>query len=368
MKILPSSTTSKETPNPSLMSQGVFDDRSPYVCGLRLFYSYFGVVPSLLTLCKIEMDRAVKWVDDNFEDAIRTVHTHDRNTRRSRKVVQSNYIYLLEDGIMIDIEDDGLVAILFQHPQRKRAHQIGADIGRFRRRERMVHNIHFIIDEGRGMRCIEMPNKKPKLELQLHYNDDMRDVHKRLVSKLNSKDENGLVLLHGVPGSGKSTYIRYLIHQLKKRVIFLPSNLASGLDSPAMLTFLVEYPNSVLIIEDAEELIRSRENVRAQGISALLNLTDGILGESLNMQVVCTFNTRLANIDSALLRKGRLIQAYEFGPLTLEKSKRLATHLGKDSSNIHTEMTLAEVYYLEEANRINNAMHTKRIGFSVEAG
>ena len=47
-------------------------------------------------------------------------------------------------------------------------------------------------------------------------------------------------------------------------------------------------------------------------------------------------------VDSALMRKGRLIAKYEFGKLGIEKSKRLSTHFGHHVK-IDKPMTIAEI-------------------------
>ena len=87
-----------------------------------------------------------------------------------------------------------------------------------------------------------------------------------------------------------------------------------------MIKTLVQMEDSILVVEDAEELISIRDGNRSSNISWLLNLTDGLLGEALKIKVICTFNTPLKNIDEALLRKGRLIARYEFKELNIEKS------------------------------------------------
>ena len=43
------------------------------------------------------------------------------------------------------------------------------------------------------------------------YNDDFLEFNVTLIEKLQQKPSRGLVLLHGAPGTGKSTYIRHLI-------------------------------------------------------------------------------------------------------------------------------------------------------------
>jgi hypothetical protein len=55
----------------------------------------------------------------------------------------------------------------------------------------------------------------------------------------------------------------------------------------------------------------------------------------LNLQIICTFNTDLTNVDEALLRKGRLIAKYEFKALAEQKSQALSNDLGF-STYIHT--------------------------------
>ena len=76
---------------------------------------------------------------------------------------------------------------------------------------------------------------------------------------------------------------------------------------------MMKYPDSVLIIEDAEKVVRNRNgNGNETAVSNLLNLSDGILGDCLKTQIVATFNTERQLIDKALLRKGRLIAEYKF--------------------------------------------------------
>ncbi|MEO1652972.1 MAG: AAA family ATPase, partial [Bacteroidota bacterium] len=117
--------------------------------------------------------------------------------------------------------------------------------------------------------------------------------------------------------------------------------------SPDFLPLLIDNPNSVLIIEDAENIVEARENGRNVSVSNLLNIADGLLSDCLNIQILCTFNIHISKIDQALLRKGRLIASYEFKELKAEKARSLSEKLG-----FHTEvkfpMTLTDVYNQKE--------------------
>ena len=66
-----------------------------------------------------------------------------------------------------------------------------------------------------------MEIKKTKLDLELYYEDDFIEVDRTIQNRLTKKDDKGIVLLHGLPGTGKTTYLRYLIGRLKKKVLFL---------------------------------------------------------------------------------------------------------------------------------------------------
>ncbi len=61
----------------------------------------------------------------------------------------------------------------------------------------------------------------------------------------------------------------------------------------------------------------------------------------LNVQLFCTFSSSLMMVNSALMRKRRLIAKYEPGKLSIKKAQRLSDHLGFHTI-IDRPMTVAE--------------------------
>lgn len=208
--------------------------------------------------------------------------------------------------------------------------------------------------------------KKPNLNLELNYGEAFMPVHEKIVAALSTKDKQGVLLLHGVPGSGKTHYIRYLINTLQeKELIYVPPDMAYALSSPDFLPFLMKHSNAVLIIEDAENIIRDRQFQDNQAVANLLNLSDGLLGDCLNLQIIATFNSDITKIDAALLRKGRLIAEWKFDKLPADQAQKLSDQLGF-TTKITEPMTLAEIYgQSDEIGSLSgkNTENKKKIGF-----
>ncbi|MEM6685558.1 MAG: AAA family ATPase, partial [Bacteroidota bacterium] len=137
------------------------------------------------------------------------------------------------------------------------------------------------------------------------YNDDFIQVHEAIEASL-AVEKAGLILLHGVPGTGKTSYIKSLITKHTERsFIFIQNEFVNELLHPDFISFLLKNQNAILIIEDAEKVLISREQKNENSVvSTILQLTDGLFSDYLNIKIICTFNTSMNKIDSALLRKG----------------------------------------------------------------
>ena len=179
------------------------------------------------------------------------------------------------------------------------------------------------------------------------YNDDFAEVDK-IISNSIQKTESGMILLHGDPGTGKTTYIKHLIcKHTDKQFIFIQNDFVKELLNPSFISFLLQNKNSILLIEDAEKVVVSRENSPSGSVvSTILQLTDGLFSDYLNIKIICTFNTNIERIDKALLRKGRMIAKYRFMPLSPEKTAKLANKLGYE--NVTGSLTLADLFGFEK--------------------
>jgi SpoVK/Ycf46/Vps4 family AAA+-type ATPase len=204
--------------------------------------------------------------------------------------------------------------------------------------------------------------KKIKVDLDENYNDGFPEVSEEIVTGLNDKKKSNLVILSGEPGTGKTTYIRYLTSKIKKNIIFIAPDMVNHITDPSFIPFLIKNNDTVLIIEDGEPALQSRNgDGRTGAVSNILNLTDGLLSDCLNISILVTFNMEGKDIDKALLRKGRLLKNYKFELLSIEKSKALLKKLGRTDVEVVRPMTLADIYY--EGDNNAKAYERRRVGF-----
>jgi hypothetical protein len=209
-------------------------------------------------------------------------------------------------------------------------------------------NIQLVKSEMGHLDTEEYDLLVPPINLKLNYGESFIKVNDAIVKKLNENNGKGIILLHGDPGTGKTSYIKYLTTLIKEKdILFIPPSMAEMLSEPSIIPFLMDHKNSILIIEDAERVISDREgNGSPAGVSNILNLTDGILGDCLSIQIVATFNMKREKIDQALLRKGRLIAEHKFEKLTVEESNKLLKHIKKDHK-VSEGLTLADIYNID---------------------
>ena len=199
------------------------------------------------------------------------------------------------------------------------------------------------------------------VDINTNYNDDFPKVYNEIIEFLKSQ-KSGLILLYGDHGTGKSTLIRHLTSAVPKEYIVIPNSVAPHLGDPDFSSFITDHKNSVFILEDCEQLLEDRSNnVWNTAISTILNMSDGFTGYLTNIQLICTFNAPVTQIDSALLRKGRCIAKYEFNKLAAEKVAVLNEKYDLGISPIE-DMTLAEIFNYEKTD-YSEDKKKRKIGF-----
>ena len=229
----------------------------------------------------------------------------------------------------------------------------------------------YLIEQGQleiGCQTVTLPPETiltPEA-LSLHYGIGSREWHKDFVEKLRKRN-HGLSIFEGTPGTGKTFYLRHLVGLLKEshRFYFVPTATMGVLSKPEFIGFWAEqrriHDNRqfVVILEDSDAALMTRGSDNREQVSAILNLSDGMLADFLRLQIICTINCSAADIDPALLRPGRLLCYRIFGRLGYIEAARLAESLGRQLPSAR-DYSLAEVFAGHDTCEINRP----RIGFA----
>jgi SpoVK/Ycf46/Vps4 family AAA+-type ATPase len=270
------------------------------------------------------------FVDDSKGIIIRVYSSNNNNTNKKSK----------DDLLLLDFSYD------IKRGELKE--QLDLDVIKIHQRPKKKANIQLVKSDMGHLDTEDYDLFIPPTDLELNYGSEFLKIHDVIVDRLNSEYDKGIILLHGDPGTGKTSYIKHLTSLVKdKDILFIPPSMAEMLSEPSIIPFLMDHKNSILIIEDAERVISDREgNGSPAGVSNILNLTDGILGDCLNIQVIATFNMKREKIDQALLRKGRLIAEHKFEKLSVNDTNKLLKHLEKNQE-VEEGMVLADIYNID---------------------
>ena len=171
-------------------------------------------------------------------------------------------------------------------------------------------------------------------------------------------------LIHGVPGSGKTSTILAIASELKRDVEYVNLSAVSAVD---LLDRMNGHPGRIFVFEDIDAIKFSANSNRNDdsesapsetddegtaipnsdfsgtlSLSDLLNITDGLLSSD---GTICIFTTNHKDrLDPAFLRAGRMNKTIEFRYMSPETSARMVRHhLGVTVSGFRDSIKPAEL-------------------------
>lgn len=186
------------------------------------------------------------------------------------------------------------------------------------RQEREVPRVSWelVMDGRRISRNVEIDRPKPILpEYYPWLVEPLGDYFNRYLAS-----EEAVLVLLGPTGTGKTSFIRNLIwHQLLPTKITYDELLLST--DALFFEFLTEADYKLLVVEDADVLLTSRDTAANKVMARFLNISDGLVGIHKQKKIIFTANILERNrIDEALLRDGRCFDVLNFRDLTYEEA------------------------------------------------
>jgi hypothetical protein len=167
-----------------------------------------------------------------------------------------------------------------------------------------------------------------------------------------------MILFYGPPGMGKTNLIKTLGREWRDwaEIDYIMDPDIFFENTPYLLALVSKATHSkkwsILVAEDSDEFIRADAKARTgQGMSRLLNVTDGLAGQGTNLLVLLTTNEPLSALSSAVTRPGRCIAKIEFPKLNRAEARGWAEKNDLILPSDTQEFSLAELYNMKQEQR-----------------
>lgn len=284
----------------------------------------------------------------------------------------SSGVFLFEDGTLVYAGAfEGWFSVRVAAPKREQA---AAALAAFsekypamyrQQRDENVIPVTFWAYGQHGPRSrLRMIEASPWADIEGNYSAEVRDELGDLMDGFEPGKSGQLLLWQGPPGTGKTWALRALASEWGSWAEFnyitdpdaffvsKPDYLIDVLLSDSYEELVVMEDESeevvttdrmgkwrVLILEDTGELLAANaKESYGQGLSRLLNVVDGLVGQGLRILVLVTTNDELGELHPAVKRPGRCASQIEFGPLSAADASEW---LGEE---VEEGGTLAELY------------------------
>jgi ATP-dependent 26S proteasome regulatory subunit len=181
-------------------------------------------------------------------------------------------------------------------------------------------------------------------------------VHPQKYLKSFLESEAAIMLIAGPPGTGKTTLLRHLIVDFDLSAHVVYDEVLMNTDK-VFQNFLFEPNSDILVIEDADTILTSREDSGNKLMSRFLNVSDGLI-KLPNKKVVFTTNiSDFGRVDPALIRPGRCFDAMRTRQFNLLEAQAAAKAGGLVIPRDRHEYTLAELFSNQQGPAI------RKVGF-----
>lgn len=198
--------------------------------------------------------------------------------------------------------------------------------------------------EGSSVTIPLLPEKLPISEMYPFLeNETIGDYYDRYL-----ESSAAILLLIGPPGTGKTTFIRGLLHHASKNAIVTYDEKI--LERDYVFARFLEDDLDVMVIEDADNFLKSRSDGNTM-MHRFLNVGDGLISVRGKKLIFSTNLPSIRDVDPALVRPGRCFDVVTFDNYSLDQAQKLSKKLDvsfEQKENKSDTYSLAEVFFKQK--------------------
>jgi hypothetical protein len=301
----------------------------------------------------------------NIEDLKTTEKVREYLEEKGGKMVYqfhgagfNSYMWLWDEGIAeLEISGKTYMSITAQSEKKEFITELRAFLKPLFKPAISQGHVFAIVSQGGRLALNSIGNAGIPV-VRRNYSPEVMESYDFVIKDLNSSTPSGrIVIMEGEPGTGKTHLVRAMLMDVPDGMFVLVSpDMVTHLGGPELLPLLLSHRHNqngpiILILEDADRCLVTRQGDNINSIQSLLNLGDGILGSLLDLRIVATTNAKKLEMEQAILRPGRLSRRLEVGSLDLSTARGVFTALCPEAEMPaqllgSKKATLAEVYSL----------------------
>lgn len=197
----------------------------------------------------------------------------------------------------------------------------------------------------------------------------IEDVDNYIDNFLNSKAP--VLILQGEAGTGKTTFVKYLLQTMQKRVQQVKEDFRAMYSFDENIFYMSDFYKriiyddyDVLVLEDINQVLHKNQDEESLNpINKFLSVTDGLISKYKKIIITTNIESK-SHLNQALLRPGRCYDVIPFRKLEGVEIDDLCDSVAKDL-HLQTESINLSEFYAKMNGAQNSKILNSRVGFEL---
>lgn len=136
-------------------------------------------------------------------------------------------------------------------------------------------------------------------KVKVNLKGDKKKTYNDIVSNIN-KYKSGMYVLHGLRGVGKTEYLRMLLKNIDKKIIYVPvDSFEYALHGNSFFDMLGPYGDCLVIFEDCELYLKSSYDTNIY-LSTMLKYNNSLISDNTSFNMLLVLNGHIGSMCSDL--------------------------------------------------------------------